>query len=67
MKKAFITGITAQDGSYLAKFLLDKDYKVHGLIRRSSTFNTDRLDHLYKDFHDPEAYLMKEFWEAEIL
>jgi GDPmannose 4,6-dehydratase len=55
MKKAFLTGITGQDGSYLAEFLLNKGYEVHGLIRRSSTFNTDRLDHLYKDFHDPKA------------
>lgn len=51
MKKALITGITGQDGSYLAEFLLDKGYEVHGLIRRSSTFNTDRIDHLYKDPH----------------
>ena len=55
MKKALITGITGQDGSYLAEFLLNKGYEVHGLIRRSSTFNTDRIDHLYKDFHDPDA------------
>jgi len=55
MKKAFITGITGQDGSYLAEFLLGKGYEIHGLIRRASTFNTDRIDHLYKDFHDPEA------------
>ena len=55
MKKALITGITGQDGSYLAEFLLSKGYEVHGLIRRSSTFNTDRIDHLYKDFHDPDA------------
>lgn len=51
MKKALITGITGQDGSYLAELLLDKGYEVHGLIRRSSTFNTDRIDHLYKDPH----------------
>jgi len=49
MKKAFITGITGQDGSYLAEFLLDKSYEVHGLIRRASTFNTERIDHIYKD------------------
>jgi GDPmannose 4,6-dehydratase len=55
MKRAFITGITGQDGSYLAELLLDKGYEVHGLIRRSSTFNTDRIDHLYKDLHDPDA------------
>jgi len=53
MKKAFITGITGQDGSYLAEFLLYKGYEVHGLIRRSSTFNTSRIDHLYQDPHLP--------------
>lgn len=51
MKKALITGITGQDGSYLAEFLLDKGYEVHGIKRRSSLFNTDRIDHLYKDWH----------------
>ncbi len=55
MKKALITGITGQDGSYLTEFLLGKDYEVHGIIRRSSTFNTDRIDHLYVDPHKPEA------------
>lgn len=49
MKKALITGITGQDGSYLAEILLDKDYEVHGIIRRCSTFNTDRIDHLYNN------------------
>jgi len=57
MKKALITGITGQDGSYLAEFLLDKGYEVHGIIRRSSTFSTSRIDHLYRDPHDPEARL----------
>lgn len=57
MKRALITGITGQDGSYLAEFLLHKGYEVHGLIRRASTFNTDRIDHLYQDPHDPEARL----------
>jgi len=57
MKKAFITGITGQDGSYLAEFLLGKDYEAHGLIRRSSTFSTSRIDHIYVDPHDPEAKL----------
>lgn len=52
MKKALITGITGQDGSYLAELLLDKGYEVHGIIRRSSSFNTDRIDHLYKDRHE---------------
>jgi GDPmannose 4,6-dehydratase len=51
MKKALITGITGQDGSYLAELLLAKDYEVHGVIRRASTFNTGRIDHLYKDPH----------------
>jgi GDPmannose 4,6-dehydratase len=51
MKKALITGITGQDGSYLAELLLEKGYEVHGLIRRSSTFNTGRIDHLYTDSH----------------
>jgi len=57
VKKAFITGITGQDGSYLAEFLLGKGYEVHGLIRRASTFNTARVDHLYQDAHDPGARL----------
>jgi len=51
MKKALITGITGQDGSYLAEFLLEKEYEVHGIIRRASSFNTKRIDHLYKDPH----------------
>lgn len=57
MKTALITGITGQDGSYLAELLLDKGYLVHGLIRRASTFNTHRIDHLYADPHDPDARL----------
>ncbi|HWP91104.1 MAG TPA: GDP-mannose 4,6-dehydratase [Thermodesulfobacteriota bacterium] len=57
MKKALITGITGQDGSYLAELLLSLDYEVHGLIRRSSTFNTERLEHLYVDPHEPQARL----------
>ena len=52
MKRALITGVTGQDGSYLAELLLEKDYEVHGVIRRSSTFNTSRIDHLYKDPHE---------------
>jgi GDPmannose 4,6-dehydratase len=58
MKRALITGITGQDGSYLAEFLLAKDYEVHGLIRRSSSFNTGRLDHIYQDPHIPDAKLI---------
>jgi GDPmannose 4,6-dehydratase len=52
MKKAFVTGITGQDGSYLAELLLEKGYEVHGMIRRASTFNTDRIDHIYRDRHE---------------
>jgi GDPmannose 4,6-dehydratase len=55
VKKAFITGITGQDGSYLAELLLSKGYEVHGLIRRSSTFNTSRLDNIYIDPHESAA------------
>jgi GDPmannose 4,6-dehydratase len=57
MKKALVTGITGQDGSYLAELLLEKGYEVHGLIRRSSTFNTSRIDHLYQDPHSDGARL----------
>lgn len=57
MKKALITGITGQDGSYLAELLLDKGYEVHGIIRRASTFNTSRIDHLYKDPHHKDVRL----------
>ncbi len=53
MKRALVTGITGQDGSYLAELLLEKGYEVHGLIRRASTFNTGRIDHLYRDPHEP--------------
>ena len=56
-RKALITGITGQDGSYLTELLLDKGYEVHGIIRRTSTFNTDRIDHVYIDPHDPGAKL----------
>lgn len=57
MPKALITGITGQDGSYLAEFLLAKGYEVHGLIRRASTFNTSRIDHLFKDPHETNSHL----------
>ena len=56
-KRALITGITGQDGSYLAELLLEKEYEVHGLIRRSSSFNTDRIDHIYRDPHDMKSKL----------
>src|SRR5438132_11816036 len=58
MKKALITGITGQDGAYLAEFLLHKGYEVHGLRRRTSLFNTARIDHLYKDPHEKDARLI---------
>jgi GDPmannose 4,6-dehydratase len=57
VKKALIVGITGQDGSYLAELLMSRGYEVHGLIRRASVFNTDRIDHLYKDPHDPTAQM----------
>src|SRR5512137_2172075 len=56
-KRALLTGITGQDGSYLAELLLGKGYDVWGMIRRSSTFNTTRIDHLYQDLHDPDVRL----------
>jgi GDPmannose 4,6-dehydratase len=56
-RRALITGITGQDGSYLTELLLSKGYEVHGIVRRSSSFNTARLDHLYRDPHDPQARL----------
>jgi GDPmannose 4,6-dehydratase len=60
-KKALITGITGQDGSYLAELLLEKDYEVHGIIRRSSSFNTGRIDHLYRDPHEADVRLFNHF------
>jgi GDPmannose 4,6-dehydratase len=54
-KRALITGITGQDGANLAEFLLEKDYKVHGIKRRSSSFNTDHIDHLYRDPHEAQS------------
>ena len=57
MKKALITGITGQDGSYLAELLLEKGYEVHGIIRRSSSFNTGRIMHIFEDVHNPDPKL----------
>src|SRR5690606_37227882 len=57
-KTAVISGITGQDGSYLAELLLSKGYTVHGLIRRSSSFNTERIDHIYEDPHTPDRHLV---------
>ncbi|MBU4246306.1 MAG: GDP-mannose 4,6-dehydratase [Nanoarchaeota archaeon] len=61
MKTALITGITGQDGSYLAELLLSKGYVVHGIIRRASTFNTIRVDHIYSDIHDPKTRLFMHY------
>lgn len=58
MKKALITGITGQDGSYLAELLLEKGYEVHGMVRRASTFNTDRVDHIYRDRHEKTNFFL---------
>ena len=66
MEKALITGITGQDGSYLAEFLLGKGYEIHGLIRRSSTFNTGRIDHLFKDIHDSEARMYLHYGDLAV-
>ena len=66
-KKALITGITGQDGSYLAEFLLSKDYEVHGIIRRASTFNTGRIDHIYVDPHEPNARLFLHYGDLSDL
>src|SRR6266852_3829226 len=57
MKRALVTGITGQDGSYMAELLLSKGYEVHGIIRRASTFNTQRIDHIYQDPNTPGAQL----------
>ena len=61
MTKALITGITGQNGSYLAEQLLERDYEVHGLVRRSSSFNTERIDHLYQDPHESDVHLFLHF------
>ncbi len=66
MKRALITGITGQDGSYLAEFLLEKGYEVHGLIRRSSTFNTDRIDHIYQDPHVADIKLHLHYGDLSV-
>ena len=66
MKKAIITGITGQDGSYLAELLLENGYEVHGLIRRSSTFNTDRIDNIYQDPHLPYARLFLHYGDLSV-
>ena len=57
-KTALITGVTGQDGSYLAELLLKKGYKVHGIKRKSSSFNTSRIDHIYRDFHESSNFFL---------
>src|SRR5580704_14696554 len=64
MKKALITGITGQDGSFLAEFLIEKGYEVHGLIRRASTFNTDRLEAIYADPHERGVSLLLHYGDV---
>ncbi|MEW5802923.1 MAG: GDP-mannose 4,6-dehydratase [bacterium] len=66
MKKALITGITGQDGSYLTELLLNKGYEVHGLIRRASTFNTDRIEHIYQDPHEKQSRLFLHFGDLSV-
>jgi GDPmannose 4,6-dehydratase len=66
MTRSLITGITGQDGSYLAELLLSKGYEVHGLIRRSSTFNTDRIDHIYQDQHLPGTRLFLHYGDLSV-
>ena len=57
MKRALISGVTGQDGSYLAELLLEKGYEVHGIIRRSSSFNTARIEHIFQDIHEKDRKL----------
>ena len=64
-KKALIFGVTGQDGSYLSEFLINKGYEVHGVIRRSSSFNTARIEHLYQDPHDKNRNFIY-FWPSII-
>ena len=66
IKRALITGITGQDGSYLTEFLLKKGYEVHGIKRRSSSFNTGRLDHLYQDPHEKDLKLILHYGDLTV-
>src|ERR1700761_4162976 len=65
MKRALITGITGQDGSYLTELLIAKGYEVHGVVRRSSSFNTERIDHLYRDPHEPGVRLFLHYGDLD--
>ena len=64
MKRALVTGITGQDGSYLTELLLAKGYEVHGIVRRASTFNTERIDHLYRDPHEAGTRLFLHYGDV---
>ena len=64
MKTALITGTTGQDGSYLAEYLLEKGYTVHGIIRRSSSFNTKRIDNIYQDPHEKNRRLILHYGDS---
>lgn len=66
MKKALVTGITGQDGSYLSELLLSKGYEAHGIVRRASTFNTSRIDHLYQDPHINGVRLLLHYGDIAI-
>ena len=65
-RRALITGITGQDGSYLAEFLIARGYEVHGIVRRASSFNTSRIDHLYEDRHEPDAKLILHYGDIAV-
>ena len=65
MKKALITGITGQDGAYLAELLIKNGYEVHGIKRRASLFNTDRVDHLYQDPHEQGLNFLSSLWRPD--
>ena len=64
MKTALITGVTGQDGAYLAELLLSKGYEVHGIKRRTSLFNTERIDHIYEDPHRPQFKIQIALWRS---
>ena len=64
MKTALITGVTGQDGAYLSELLLSKGYEVHGIKRRSSLFNTERIDHIYEDPHRPKPEIQIALWRS---
>ena len=67
MKKALITGVTGQDGAYLSEFLLKKGYEVHGIKRRASSFNTERIDHLYQDPHSVDKKFVLHYGDLTVI